>query len=66
MLYFMGAARPELRFCWRSRRLGSQPEAAPQHAGQPLHPIQRVDRGERRGAALLLLRFRLPPHRFQV
>jgi hypothetical protein len=48
---------------------GSQPEAAAQHAGQPLHPLQRADRGERRGRrgpALLLLRFRLPPHRFQV
>lgn len=48
---------------------GSQPEAAAQHAGQPLHPGQRANCCERRGwgrPTVLGLRFRLPPHRFQV
>jgi hypothetical protein len=35
--------------------LVSQPEIAAQHAGQPLHPVQRADRGEWRGPALLVL-----------
>jgi hypothetical protein len=33
----------------------SQPETAAQHAGQPLHPVQRADRGEWRGPDILVL-----------